>query len=243
VRLILLLLLCLFNFLSVDFAQSLQGLIVDQNGNALSAVLIRNASKKESVFSDKNGQFSIAASLGDSIEFSILGYDNLTVIMPEDGTVFRRVFMHENPFALKEVEIHPDWTPYQLDSIERRKTYQIPLDRRKEGSILSPVTAIAENISRKSRQRWKFQKNFSRWEDQKFIDTRYSFKEVSTLTGLKGDSLAAFIHAYPMPVDYARYASDLEIKMWIKYNYRQWIKHPTVPKIPDLKFEDSAASR
>jgi hypothetical protein len=239
VKLSLFLIIAVLYFLSDAFGQTLKGEIVDGTGNPVPSVIIRNISRQENTISDLSGTFHIPAFAGDSIQFSRLGYFPVFLEMSDSGATSRRIFMRQTTISLKEVEIRPDWTPYQLDSIARRQTYHTALDRRKERSIMSPVSAIAENISRKSRQRWRFQQHFEQWETQKFIDTRYSFEEVSTLTGLKGDSLAAFIHAYPMLPDYARSASDLEIKMWIRFNYRQWMKHPDVPRITQQNIEDT----
>ena len=102
------------------------------------------------------------------------------------------------------------------------------------GAVFSPASALAEQFNKKSKQRARFQENFSKWESQKFVDTRYSSEMVQALTGLTGDTLAAFINAHPMPYDYARAATDLEIKMWVRYNYREWIKKPITlpPPIP-----------
>jgi hypothetical protein len=32
------------------------------------------------------------------------------------------------------------------------------------------------------------------------------------------------MYAYPMAYDFARTATDLELKMWIRDNYREWLK-------------------
>lgn len=193
--------------------------------------------------SNADGKYTIPAQRGDKIEFSFLGYYPVNLIMPEEGKVFRRISMKKQLFTLDEVQIRPDLTPYQIDSIERRSRYALDLNRTRAsssvlGSVFHPASALAEQFSKKSKQRFRFQKNFAKWEDQRFVDTRYSSDEVAGLTGLTGDTLAAFINAYPMPYDYARTATDLEIKMWIKYNYRQWIKKPVIlpaaiPPVPD----------
>jgi hypothetical protein len=228
--------LSLLLFLNAGNAQVLQGVINDNDGGAtLPAVIVINKTKNQTTMSDADGKYAIAAAQNDIIEFSYLGYYPVSIIMPENKDVFRRVGMKKKLYTIGEVEIRPDWTPYQLDSMERRKTYRLTLDRKKERSVFSPATAIAENFSKKSKQRWRFQENFAKWEDRKFVDTRYTPEEVAKLTGLQGDTLAAFINAYPMPYDYARTATDLEIKMWIKYNFREWKKKPVmiVPTIPD----------
>lgn len=189
---------------------------------------------------DVDGKYSIRADKGDEIEFSYVGYYPLSLLMPEATTTFRRISMKRKMFSMEEVEIRPDYTPYQLDSMRRRKLYALDLNRERAsstvmGTIFSPASALAEQFNKKSKQRFRFQKNFVKWEEQKYIDTRYLPEEVAKLTNLSGDTLAAFINAYPMPTDYARTATDMEIKMWIRYNYREWIKKPIVlpPVIPN----------
>lgn len=183
--------------------------------------------------SDANGAYSIVAYKNDVIEFSSLGYYSYNMSMPEEGKVTRKITLNKKAFALDEVVIGPQYTPYQIDSIKRRQLYKSALTRgfassSVMGSIFSPVSALAEQFSRESKQAKRFQQNYGKWEAQRFVDTRYSFDEVQTLTGLTGDTLAAFINAYPMAMDYAKTATDMEVKMWIKYNYREWIKNPIV---------------
>jgi len=244
--LFLLLLLITFGSTAILTAQQLQGVITDFEGNeTLVAVTVMNKTKSQTVVSDADGKYNIAAQKGDEIEFTYVGYYSLTILMPEDGVVFRRVSLKKKLFSLEEVVIGPSWTPYQKDSIARRKTYALDLSRQKVSSsalasVFSPATALAEQFSKKSKQRFRFQSNYAKWEDQKFVDTRYTNEEVTALTGLQGDTLAAFINAHPMPTDYARTATDLEIKMWIKYNYREWIKKPIVlPKVIPNNLSDT----
>jgi len=221
-------------------AQMLEGLVTDaESGAVLPGVVVINKTHERSSFSDVNGNFSIAAQKGDEIEFTYLGYAPGSMQMPEQGRVYRKVSLRKQLFSLDEVVIGPQYTPYQLDSIKRRQTYHAALSREKMsssvlGSIFSPASALAEQFNKSSKQIYRFQKNYVKWEDQKFVDTRYTPEEVAQLTGLKGDTLGAFMSAYPMPADYARAATDLEIKMWIKYNYKEWMKHPVMPPKIDM---------
>ncbi len=218
----------------------MEGIVADNDGGtAMPAVIVSNKTKTQTTMTDVDGKYSIRADKGDEIEFSCIGYYSLTVLMPEAANTFRRVSMKKKLFSLEEVEIRPDYTPYQLDSMRRRKLYALDLSREKAsstvmGTIFSPATALAEQFSKKSKQRFRFQKNFVKWEEQKYIDTRYLPEEVASLTGLGGDTLAAFMNAYPMPFDYAPTPTDLEDKMWTKYNYKEWRKKPLVlpPPIP-----------
>jgi hypothetical protein len=219
----------------------LEGIVAESDdGSPLAAVMILNKTKNQSTMTDVDGKYSIRADKGDNIDFSYMGYYPVSLMMPESTNTFRRISMKKKLFSLEEIEIRPDYTPYQIDSMRRRKLHALDLSREKVsssvmGTIFSPASALAEQFSKKSKQRFRFQKNFVKWEGQKYIDTRYLPEEVASLTGLSGDTLAAFINAYPMPQDYARTATDLEIKMWIKYNYKEWIKKPFVlpPVIPN----------
>ncbi|HET8572882.1 MAG TPA: hypothetical protein VFL76_03325 [Edaphocola sp.] len=222
-------------------AQDLSGMVIDMTDQGgIANVIIRNKNTDRIAYSDNRGHFSIKAQKGDSILFFSQGYFPARIMMPGNGEISRTVPMKRKEITLHEISIRPGWTAYQLDSIERRQIYSGALDQKKTTSVFSPVSLLADNVSRKGKQRWRFQKNYAQWEQQKFIDTRYAPEEVHKLTGLQGDSLAAFMNAFPIAYDYARTASDLEVKMWIRYNFRQWIKHPYVPDLPDVKFADSS---
>lgn len=222
-------------------AQHLDGVVIDMADQGVVAnVIIRNKNNNQVVYSDSRGHFQIEARQGDSILFFSQGYFPAQMMMPGNEDISRTISMKRKEIMLHEISIRPGWTLYQLDSIERRQIYKGALDQKKTTSVFSPVSLLADNVSRKAKQRWRFQKNYVQWEQQKFIDTRYTPEEVHKLTGLQDDSLAAFMNAFPIAYDYARTASDLEVKMWIRYNFRQWIKHPYVPDLPDWKFADSS---
>lgn len=231
-----LLFLCIV-FLSPDkgLAQTLSGTIIDASDfGGIASVAIRNKQTSQIVFSDSKGNYSINAKQGDTILFFSQGYHSSQFVMPQSHSLQHQIVLQRKPVTIQDISIRPGYTPYQLDSIDRRSSYEGALGQKKTTSAMSPFSLLADNISRKAKQRWNFQKNFALWEKQKFKDTRYSPDEVSALTGLSGDSLAAFMNAYPIPYDYARAASDLEIKLWIKNNFRQWIRHPFVPDLPDV---------
>lgn len=217
-------------------AQSLKGVVVDrETGEPLYSVTIVNTLTREATFSNEQGEFTINAKAGTPIAFTMLGYENTKHNVPYNiGVAMMRVEMDPVPYKLGEILIRPGYTPYQADSVRRHSTYQRALAREKTTSIMSPVSLLAEKLSGKSKQVYNFQKNFNKWESERFIDSRYTPEMVTQLTGLKGDSLGQFMVAYPMPYDYARKASELELQMWVRYNYKQWMKLPLeAGKVPD----------
>jgi hypothetical protein len=215
----------------VVYGQVLKGIVVDGENNApLAAVAVVNMQTNQSAYTDATGRFVITAKKGEQVSFSSVGYRNQLKTVPAAlGVAEMKIEMFHISYELEEFVLRPKYTPYQMDSIARQSTYARALARQKGGSIMSPVTLIAEKLSKRSKRIFNFQKSFNYWEDVKYIESRYTPEMVSSLTGLKGDSLAYFMNAYPMAFDYARVVSDLELKMWVRNNYKAWIKSPDLP--------------
>lgn len=203
---------------------TIKGKVTDAGtGEPMEIVAVVNTSTQQLVYTDNKGQYTIAAHPGETLAVNYLGYRQ--VLMPVSSgseLIPVNISLRRQNFQMPEFVVRPKYTPYQGDSIARHSTYQRTLARGKEGSLMSPVTLLAERLSGKSKQRFRFQKDFARLENERFIETRYSPELVGQMTYLSGDTLAHFMNQYPMPVDYARAASDLELKMWIRLNFREW---------------------
>jgi hypothetical protein len=205
----------------------MQGTVSDAtSGTPLSPVIVVNTATQQAVSTDDNGFYSIAAKQGDVIAFSYIGYKTMERAKPPSVIIAtQNIVLEHTDYQLKEFVFRPGWmTQYQKDSAERRAIYKVPLRRTYPSPINSPVSAIAEKFNKKAKEAHRFQKEFVAGETEKFIDTKYSPDLVTQLTGFTGDTIGHFMYAYPMAYDFARSATDLEIKMWIRANYKQWIK-------------------
>lgn len=203
----------------------LKGLVVDgESGVPLSGASVINIQSQRTALTDATGSFNLSAVYNDQIAVTMPGYKSITRRVPflRQGAELR-IELYKLNYELEEFVFRPKYTPYQLDSMERRAVYKRALSRHKS-SVASPVSWVAEKFSKNSKRIFRFQQNYNQWEDQKFIDTRYTPELVSQMTGLQGDTLAFFMNAYPLPYDFARAASDLEIKIWIRENYKAWIR-------------------
>ncbi len=131
------------------------------------------------------------------------------------------------PRRLKEVEIST-YGQYKQDSLHIEETYREIIDAKPTPmvrSIFPPaisVTAVAEKFSRKYKRKWAFQKRVVNYQQEQFVATRYYPALVQQLTLLEGEAVAAFMNHYPMAYDFARTASVLEIKCWIKANFKEY---------------------
>lgn len=205
----------------------MQGMVTDAvSYKPLFPVTVVNVNTQQASYTDANGFYSIPARPGDKIAFSYVGYKTAEKLKPVSVLIAtQNIQMERREYELNEVFLRPDkLTQYQKDSIERRQVYRVALDRRPPSPVMSPVSALADKLSGKAQRIYRFQSEFAWWEKQKFIDNRYTPEVVTAMTGLTGDSLANFMAAYPMPYDYARTATNLEMKMWIRDNYKTWLQ-------------------
>jgi hypothetical protein len=223
-------------------AQVLKGNVMDaQTRQPLSPVTIVNLNTQQSTYTDDKGNFVLPAKTGDQIWFSYVGYHNTQQVTPPGiGVAEIQVGMFQQNFELQEYVLH-NYTPYQLDSIEMAALYNKELNTTPIKPTVGFNNGIAVNgligsavqkMSRSYKRNKRFKKEFEQIEEEKFIDTRYTPELVASLTGFSGDSLAYFINAYPMDYDFARTASDLELKMWIRYNYREYVQKKNLPLAP-----------
>lgn len=202
------------------------GVVVDSmSGKILTPVSIENANQHNGVVTDAEGKFEINAKDGESIVFSHVGYKNYILrVRPELSLQTLRIKLSLKPVQLKEVKINKGPTEYQKDSASRASLYEDAFTYKQSKSVMSPVTSLYQVFSKKHKAMRHFQDQIEAMELEKFVDSRYTPELVMSLLKINQEEAAAFMKAYPMEYDYARGASDLEIKMWIKYNYKLYKK-------------------
>jgi len=192
----------------------------------LYGVTVWNKSSGAHCLTDTLGNFSLPAHEGDVVRFSFVGFKEQMFIMPKvEVYLHKQVVLETNSTVLQEFSFKRSRLgQYQIDSLERRELYKLPLGRSKPSAIASPVSAVAELFSKKVKRIYAFQKEFERGEKELFLDIKYPPTLVTKMTGLTGDSIHLFMQRYPIDYEFARSATDLEIKMWVRNNYKQWLK-------------------
>lgn len=210
----------------------LRGVIIDgETKQPLSPVnVVDNANSQSTATSDR-GLFYLSAKNGDVISFSYIGYHTIQRLANTDTVM--HIEMFPLSVSLQEYVLHPEYTPYQQDSVEMVTRYSTELNKKpvkvgfssaNGGGFTGLIGRPVQKMSKSYKQNKKFKENFQREQEQKYIDTRYTQKLTSALTGITGDSLAMFMNTYPLEYKFARTATDLEIKMWIRGNYRDYMK-------------------
>jgi hypothetical protein len=222
----------------ISFGKHLSGRIQsDGDGTLLADVAIINLRHPEiGAVSDANGKYSIRADKGDSIQFSLVGYTPRILLYTGDNEYwFETVLMRVRSMVLDTVVVGRELSKREVDSFANRAFYDKPLNFKpakvkysfKENPFVvqNPISGLIEKHTRYAKKLKRFKQIYNEQEVLSFIDARYPPELITQLTGLKEDSLYRFMQAYPMSYDYAKQASDLEIKMWIKYNYKSWTQN------------------
>ncbi len=208
----------------------------------LNAVVVKDLQSGRSATTDATGYFELRTAADHQLEFSRVGINTTQITVK--APMFRalqQILLKYDVSSLDGVSVSGQ-TDYQKDSIARYQRYQQDLDRKRERlgidnsaspdkqgfgvTINSPISSWMQYIAPKSKNRIRFQKNFAEWEQQKYIETVYSNERVAKLTGLRNDTLAWFINAYPLPYETARTAGTKQIDAWILANFEDWKKNP-----------------
>ena len=137
-------------------------------------------------------------------------------------------------YELGEVTVRTKYHEFQTDSADRmviyRKVLKDVADQSRVDMSVSGggvgmgglISKLARVISGRQKREKKFVKDFLADQQYRFTSLRYTPQLVEAMTGLSGDTVALFMAQNPMPYDYARVASDLEVKMWIRTQHRAW---------------------
>ncbi len=210
----------------IGFSQSfMSGTIYDSTSKKkLTGVNIENLTTHQGENSGIKGSYYIEVKKGDKIQFSYVGYNKkIIIITSTEENIYQDVFLKSSIKTLNGVVVK-GLSEYQKDSIHRASIYKDVISYSQEKSIKSPISTVYEKFSKKYKDLRKFQEQIKNTEEQKYIDTKYTPEITNAMTKLTDDTLAEFMNLYPMEFEFARSASPLEIKMWIKYNYKDYLE-------------------
>ncbi|PUZ25187.1 hypothetical protein DCC81_12830 [Chitinophaga parva] len=208
------------------------GMVQDENKLVMPGTSVLNKTTGKRNYADAGGFYRIEAHRGDSLVFSFVGYiTNTFAVNQSTGTLTRNIVLSKQERFLHGVEVKSQYTPYQLDSMDRRAQFQpwieakdIPLAGNSTpegfGVSFSPIT----RFSKKEKEKRKFQKIYVQNEREKYIDSRYTPLLVSQVTGLKGDSLLRFMQKVRPQYEILRVQPSEEFIYWIADQYHAWIK-------------------
>jgi len=229
-RTTLILLLLLNNCFEITAQDNVKGKVYDaQADSAIAGVNVYNINTKRSVRSGSDGGYSIAASEGDRIIFSITGFrpDTSTVIYSM-LLALHDVILYKEIITLKNVTVT---SSYQIDSLARRNYYNdifakqpgiTGLNRPPDGFGVS-VSPLSY-FSYRAKQKRQLKKRLLKQEEEIYVDRSFPKEWVSKLTGLRGDSLTRFMTLYRPSYKFCRKSNKEEMLLYINDKLKEFKK-------------------
>ncbi|MEX0965829.1 MAG: carboxypeptidase-like regulatory domain-containing protein [Bacteroidia bacterium] len=192
-------------------------------------VNILNLNLKTGTTTDQNGYFSLQVSEGDSLVFSIVGYERDTLVAKESEEnepvkILLKPRLYElrqatfygvdNPLVFRQKFINldlPDTTSYSPLQIPGMKKGAVAQDPAGGIAIQGPISLLYNQFSKQYREIKKLGK--LQKEDQRAaqITAKYSREYVTRITGLEGERLTAFMAFCDVKDEFVLSASQLEI--------------------------------
>ena len=229
-RLTLILLLLLSNFFELAAQDNVKGKIYDaQTDSVIAGVNVFNLNTKQSVRSGIDGSYTIAASEGDQIIFSRIGFrpDTATVIHSM-LLALHEVTLYKEIITLKNVTVT---SSYQNDSLARRNFYS-DIYARQPGitGLNTPQYGFGVSVSPlsyfsyRAKQKRQLKKRLLKQEEESYVDRSFPKEWVSKLTGLRGDSLSRFMMLYRPSYKFCRENNREKMLLYISDKLKEFKK-------------------
>lgn len=214
--------------LSIQAQTVLRGVVYKADDETkLTGVSIVNVTTKAAAVSRLDGSYTISAKEGDIVTFFSLGHQTDTVTV--EFELLRSgydAYLVDNMKTLSTVTVTSD---YSRDSLERREEYANIYNRQTKvtggntpeagvGIVLSPVSYFSKD----GREARRLKKRLKKQEEDYYIDHVFSEGWVSSLTGLKGDSLKLFMYMYRPSYKFARESDRSTLLLYVNDKYKEF---------------------
>ena len=250
----------LFMLLSVQvYAQQVNGIVLDKaTGQPIPGAVIKKASTIQ--LSSSNGNFTLTnPHIGDSVRFTLLGYQTYYLVLGAPGKDTIRVYLAPNSILLNSVNIHARHDP-KIDSLQNRKEFANvfsytaptfmdafvkvdPYAYIPNNYITAPnsttslvgidLLSIAGLFGKNKTPASKLHQLALDNEKINYIDQRFSKEKIVELTNLHGDALVDFMYLYRPEIGALKKMSEYDLVMYIKKSFDQYKFGK--PKVPVLK--------
>ncbi|MHB1921811.1 MAG: carboxypeptidase-like regulatory domain-containing protein [Chitinophagaceae bacterium] len=176
---------------------------------------------KEGTLTDSLGNFQLRATLNDWIQFSYVGYHPDSFQLKNASIHGARVivYLRQSNFYLSGIDVKSRRIDYQRDSLERNYLFGDVMAIRQVSGLQAaahPIDALYDALSKKQRWKWRFQKMFTKYEEQQYIKARIKLSVVEKLTGFHDRELEKFMAFYQPNYYFVRNATDYELYSDIK---------------------------
>ena len=212
---------------TVDFNYIFRSRVI--NDSTLSSIRdchVINKTQRMGTVTDAYGDFKITANVNDSILFSAIGYETLTIALTDSMFTYGYIIrLTPATYEIDEVTIQP---LFDKPNITKWEVYTKPLPN--QGGInipigVSPITALYDRFSIEGKQKRYFQKISDGTADFMLLDEKFNGEMVAQITGLKDDDLIKFMSFCNFTNDFLKNYSPYTIEREIRKKYQEFIKN------------------
>ncbi len=215
-------------------------IISHETGEVIPYVHIIDQTKNHGTTSNLHGKFAIIIDPLDTLVFSAVGFEKLTVVLAQEGINLAediQITLTPSTYELAPVQIHAlkDEAGFKQDILnlklpEEKKiiipnTYNGPRDPNARFSLASgPFSAVQNLFSKEAKEIRKYQEVIREYPREMTIATKYNREIVGEITGLKDEALNDFMLFCKVPDDYILSANDYEIVLAVNNCYKDFLK-------------------
>ncbi|MDC1403763.1 hypothetical protein N8328_05100 [Crocinitomicaceae bacterium] len=187
-------------------------------------LMIVNRTKGKGVFGMPSGRYSLYVDEGDSITFSIKGYEKVDFVVKVDSTCrLNNIFyLTMIPLEFDEVVIHPLKTLSQIQ--EEREALAMRETRMVTGIevLRSPITALYERFSKREQSKQLAAKLIYEDKQKGVLQDLLRLYVVYDIFDLNESEFDAFITFLNINEDFLKTASELELVIFIKDKFEHF---------------------
>ena len=197
--------------------------VSDSSYSSIRDCHIVNRTQNMGTVSNAYGDFRITADANDSISFTAIGYERLTIAVTDSMLTYGHIIrLKPTTYELDEITIRPH---FEKPLVTKWEVYIKPLPNQGGVSIptgISPVTAFYNRFSKEGKQKKYYKKLTEGTADFMLIGEKFNGNMVAQLTGLKNDELINFMSFCNFSNDFIMNYSPETIKRAIKKKFQEY---------------------
>lgn len=216
----------------------IQGIVFDKHTKQrISQVYVYNTANDDGGYNNTRGEFAIHASPGDILIAAAKGYYPDTLVVSDKKVVLFN--MERSTRWIEEVSVVARRSPEERLE-ENRREYSTAYSKGDAGSIFSvgpsgagvSIDALYKLISREGKNSRRLQEIIERDYKESVIDYRFTPDLVSSITGLKGETLVDFMRQYRPSYFFVLSANDYNLAFYIRSSLAQYRQDPAARRLP-----------
>lgn len=217
---------------------TIQGIVFDtRTKQRISQVYVYNTANDNGGYNNTRGEFTIEGSPGDILIAAAKGYYPDTLVVSDKKVVLFN--MARSTIWLDEVSVIARRSPEERLE-ENKREFSTAYSKGDAGSIFSvgptgagvSIDALYKLISREGKNSRRLQEIIENDYRESVVDYRFTPDLVSSVTGLRGETLVDFMRQYRPSYYFILSANDYNLAFYIRSSLARYRQNPAARRLP-----------